>query len=613
MAIYEIARIHVRQGSLYDGSGLPQLGSGELAWSIDTQELYIGNGAIADGAPAVGNTRILTEADLNEWGFFGEASIVPQVAMWMPGVEYKKGQMVSYSVTENDYTYSFTYLCIESHTSTVFLTNLNESKWIRTPHVYKYVKEHVYTGETYNTPVLRSIESKLSDTVSLLDFATVTDLSSNNLTTALQRAIFELFNNNQEMYRAYNNPDYRVTLQLPPGEFVIDSTIRVPSYATIVGAGENKTILKYQNVGPAISFLSDPINNCPRYITIQDLSIVFESNEENKEYSGIECIGVRDSIFKNIGLYDVWDGVYYETHTALNLRHTSEAVACENVVFDNVTVKGFGNVSRVSIYCNNITFDNCLFEDLNHGIILGTGGEETVGPSNVIISNSTFIGIHVHAILIRAGFHNVVKQCTFNNVGNETSGLQETDPVFPQVWVATGNNEYQSNKSARTAWLSKLTTEMPFIPEVSGHAISHTSFGVIELADQVGTEQEPILLFKLPLSVSATGETTGLFNCIIEYNFEATGAVEYIRRGNYTVFADYSKLSSEFIQSVDVCDYLGLEDDDEAMNMRLYAKFINVSGEELEQDEQVAGIGIFYENSLDILEAKLTYKYVIQI
>lgn len=42
---------------------MPQLSSAELAWAVDTQELYIGNGSIAEGSPYVGNTRILTEHD----------------------------------------------------------------------------------------------------------------------------------------------------------------------------------------------------------------------------------------------------------------------------------------------------------------------------------------------------------------------------------------------------------------------------------------------------------------------------------------------------------------------------------------------------------------------
>jgi hypothetical protein len=42
---------------------MPQLSSAELAWAVDTQELFIGNGSVAEGAPYVGNTRVLTEHD----------------------------------------------------------------------------------------------------------------------------------------------------------------------------------------------------------------------------------------------------------------------------------------------------------------------------------------------------------------------------------------------------------------------------------------------------------------------------------------------------------------------------------------------------------------------
>ena len=34
-----------------------------MAWAVDSQELYIGNGAVAEGAPYVGNTKVLTEHD----------------------------------------------------------------------------------------------------------------------------------------------------------------------------------------------------------------------------------------------------------------------------------------------------------------------------------------------------------------------------------------------------------------------------------------------------------------------------------------------------------------------------------------------------------------------
>ena len=58
MAITQISQIKLRRGLQQD---LPQLGSAELGWSVDSRRLYIGNGTISEGAPVEGHTEILTE------------------------------------------------------------------------------------------------------------------------------------------------------------------------------------------------------------------------------------------------------------------------------------------------------------------------------------------------------------------------------------------------------------------------------------------------------------------------------------------------------------------------------------------------------------------------
>jgi hypothetical protein len=58
MAILQISQVQVRRGLNQD---LPQLAGGELGWSQDTRQLYIGNGTLAEGAPALGQTEILTQ------------------------------------------------------------------------------------------------------------------------------------------------------------------------------------------------------------------------------------------------------------------------------------------------------------------------------------------------------------------------------------------------------------------------------------------------------------------------------------------------------------------------------------------------------------------------
>ena len=58
MAIVQISKIQHRRGLK---ENLPNLGSAELAWALDTRQLYIGNGTLQEGAPSIGNTEILTQ------------------------------------------------------------------------------------------------------------------------------------------------------------------------------------------------------------------------------------------------------------------------------------------------------------------------------------------------------------------------------------------------------------------------------------------------------------------------------------------------------------------------------------------------------------------------
>lgn len=58
MAIVQLSRITNRRGLQED---LPQLAPGELGWCLDSRLLFIGNGTIEEGSPAIGNTEVLTE------------------------------------------------------------------------------------------------------------------------------------------------------------------------------------------------------------------------------------------------------------------------------------------------------------------------------------------------------------------------------------------------------------------------------------------------------------------------------------------------------------------------------------------------------------------------
>jgi hypothetical protein len=66
MAVIQISKMQVRRGQTAQ-TNFPQLSSGEFGWSIDQQQLFIGNGSVTEGAPAIGNTEIITERNISNF------------------------------------------------------------------------------------------------------------------------------------------------------------------------------------------------------------------------------------------------------------------------------------------------------------------------------------------------------------------------------------------------------------------------------------------------------------------------------------------------------------------------------------------------------------------
>ena len=198
MAVYQISRIQIRRGQANQGTGLPQLASGEMAWAIDTQELYIGNGAVSEGAPAVGNTKVLTANDLSS-----QAGLI----------------------------------------NSIYYT-------------YKVTDTSVQTGYTVNTPVSRSLQERLDDDATLTNFISKSDKDSNDYTYAIQHAINQLFLNASGT--ASTTVKNRIKLKLPAGTYNTSGTIFLPSYVTLEGAGSDKTII---NFNPALTVTGTTVYN----------------------------------------------------------------------------------------------------------------------------------------------------------------------------------------------------------------------------------------------------------------------------------------------------------------------------------------------------------------
>ena len=211
MAVVSISRIQVRRGRKTE---LPQLASGEFGWSVDSQELYLGNGAVAEGAPYVGNTKLLSEHD-------------------------------------NLFAFANTYS-------------------------YKSTDGNVQSGSSVNSPILRTLQDRLDDIVSIRAFGGTGDGSDH--TAILQRALDQLYLNAANKSTVTS----RVILQLEPGTYAISSTLKVPPYATIRGSGIDKTII---NAGANVALETVNESSIPGSYNVDTIS---NSNQaRNIELSGL--------------------------------------------------------------------------------------------------------------------------------------------------------------------------------------------------------------------------------------------------------------------------------------------------------------------------------------
>lgn len=379
MAIVQISRIQHRRGR-----GVPpQLASGEIAWSIDDQKLYIGNGAVSEGAPYVGNTEVLT-VNSNIFDLVDQYAYRPNSNIW--GI---------------------------------------------------------------NVPVSRSLQDRLDETVSVFSFGATGDGSDQ--TDEIQLAIDTLFKN--------SNTENRVILWFPAGVYVVSSTIEVPPYAVIRGAGKEKTIFrssvadifKTVHYNPADS--TETINEVDaeylaKYIEISDCSI--EVNSLTKK--GMIVDSCQRSLFKNLKIKGFWTfGAVAEIHRAIDIISYSDVKLSENNIFDGIEIDNFNYGIYSDYYIKNNTFRNLRLESMLKGIAFGTDTSIGLlgmsdGPSYNLIEGSSFNRIDEEAIFVREGNYNLSTNNKFFNVGNDQANTSRS----PVIRFTTDTNLSSSDFFERT-------------------------------------------------------------------------------------------------------------------------------------------------------------------
>lgn len=474
MAVVQISRIQIRRGRAKSGTGFPQLASGELGWALDTQELYIGSGSVAEGSPAVGNTKILTQNDLSAQGN---------------------------------------------------LLNLLE-------HVYKANDPSIITGSSANNPITRFVQDRLDDRVTTTDFGTIGD-DSNDDTIPLQRAIDQLFLNpvSKASNETIDGVKTRIILEIPAGTYYITDSLYIPSYATLVGAGSDKTIIHYSGSSAAIKFINDSStignpstisstlgNTQPRSIALKGITITTDTDDQ----ICLQLDAVKDSVFDDLKIEGGWYGLSNSGSRGISLDVVSDIVTCENNTFKNISINGFsiGIYSKKDIR-NNI-FDNININNATRGVSLGDGANESdpgqkYGPRNNMFSNCTFTNVKQQGVYVDVGTNNTITDCNFEYVGND--GGDHTTIEFPQIYFGRTGNISKNIRSDRTSVLGLSTyivrkvtlTLSSNITAPKGSAVVQAVTGAIGYLSNDAVDDSTITLYGIA-TYEALGEDLSYFN-----------------------------------------------------------------------------------------------------
>ncbi len=449
MAVVQISRIQIRRGQKNQGSGMPQLASGELAWAIDTQELFVGNGAVAEGSPYVGNTKILTEHD----------NLLDLIDVY----------------------------------------------------VYKdFLGSSIQTGSDPNFPIERSIRDRLDETVSVLSFGALGDGSTDN-TAAIQRAVDQLFLNPATITTPDSRvvldipagtyilsspvyiPSYCNIVGAGIGKTIFLHTHSQPAFIFIndTSSSTSRSTLN-----------TTTYNNQPKNIRMEGFSVRSLVATETM----MQLDAVRDSYFHQIEFNGTWESLDGSNTDSAGfvLRAVSDIVTCERLYFTQCKVKGlsYGVYSDYDI--NHCVWDQCEFDTCYRGASFGQNSDlfssgQTIGPRYSTVSNSRFSNIDREGFIITNGEANTSKSNKFILVGND--GATNLNAVTAHISFLSSGNSSTQDWSDRIDTMAEANFTTKYFTAHSGTVNFQNNFAR-SIVLQQKTTQFPA--FRLPYYSSAS-------------------------------------------------------------------------------------------------------------
>ena len=471
MAVIQISRIQVRRGQKNQGSGIPQLAGGELGWAMDSQELFIGNGSVSEGAPQVGNTKILTEHD-------------------------------------NLFTLADTYTYQSGGT--------------------------VLTGETANTPIKRTLQARLDDRVSVRSFGANGDDTdqTTQLQRAIDQLFINESSKGTEVSRVVLHLEPGVyllsdSLKVPPYTTIVGAGADKTVIKQLADAPVFETVNSDSTPGSYASDSSSTTLTQAQHVRIEGMTL-----DSVATSSVIHLKSCRDSSFSNIKIKGYWEsGDAIDTSVAgIRLDSLSTLVTCSNNIFENIEFTGLDTGVSSDFDITSNTWSTCKFETLGYGVVfgatatIGSQGQLT-GPTYNNIHSSTFTEIDRQGVWIEAGKKNVSSHNNFYNVGNV--GGTEANAQHSVIKFTQAQNESNDDIFERSELLGydqNYIELSPYVSEIEG--VVHTTLGGHHQLN-LGTRNSFITLFRLPGDFTRRFEIDYNYKSQ-EYNIQRSGTLEIV-------------------------------------------------------------------------------------
>jgi len=509
MAVIQISKIQLRRGREQE-EGIPQLASGELAWAVDTQKLFIGNGAVSEGSPQVGNTRLLTEKD----NIFELAQ--------------------DYQYRENDTS--------------------------------------IQTGLTTNYPVLRTLQQRLDEKVTNEEYGIYPNGLDQAAT--IQNAIDNLFlnpayitRNNLRVTLEFLPGTYLIstTIFLPSNVTIVGAGIDKTVFQF---TGLSQPVFRFVNDSSTktvrSTIASTTYINQPKNILLKGFTVTTGDPSVN----GFKIDAVRDSIFEDIRI----DGSYGDSGSnqsrGLDISALSSVVTTQRNQFVRMKFDGmkFSVHSKYDIRDN--VFSNCEFINGYNGVLFGldanlsSDGEE-YGPRNNIIAGCMFTNIDRQGIFVVNGYGNRSVTNNFINVGNDGGGNQNNETAI--IRFDTNGNSSSDDIFDRRIMpydtlndLSSNNFNRDYVAEVQGKV--HQEINSTNRVDLISSNI-PIQFMRFPVDTDASIEISYLMKST------KTTAPQYnqVRKGKIHLVVDYLNIDlvQQHVRLVDEYEFVGEEFDDD--------------------------------------------------